>query len=251
MDTIAGSCPSTNLGAADQRAQVAAILQRKGKPWTCSKRKINTTREQCVTLKAVGDDPYCRDCTLPRLWAKQGDEMAKGTCECCGAKGVTIYRHGGVDRCYSCHKTKAEPLGLPAQPQDAAQGQPAPAHEPEESRLAPASWDDFTPYAPSLDRSQGCWARTEKDKINLTSEASRALGVVSGDFVEIAYDQASKAIAVRKATTLSTHTAKAYGKEGKSVSFSCKELVQKLGVADRRRIPVEVMPWGIILRAGA
>lgn len=41
------------------------------------------------------------------------DIMAKGDCECCDVKGVTIYRKSGVDRCYHCHKSEAVPKMLP------------------------------------------------------------------------------------------------------------------------------------------
>lgn len=253
------------------------ICARLGRPASSAEccETISTTQNQ-------SDLATCRACPegmaimgTARI-GNQEDTMPNGKCECCGNKGV-IYRRGGVSRCYSCHKTQAEPMGLPANPTiedspmpavppvpatedvtrpmprtpDPWPGKDADAAAQDEETTAPAAvlaWDDFTPYRPAKTTSHGMFARVEEDKINLSAEVSRAVNFAPGQRVEIAYNLDTKAVAMRLSRPSAVHTAKVYGKEGASVSVSCKTLIGQLGLQPRTRYPVEIQSWGLIVR---
>jgi hypothetical protein len=90
---------------------------------------------------------------LPKIVKKENGEMATGTCECCSAFAV-MYKKGGVNRCYQCHKTEAVPANLelktepdPAiQTQDAIQGSEVSVENQTPAQTEQADAPAQTPY---------------------------------------------------------------------------------------------------------
>lgn len=100
---------------------------------TCARLDRTVSQSECCALITATTNSSelvsCRACPsgaalmgTARVGKQEDNIMPNGKCECCGATAV-IYRKGGVNRCYHCHKTEAEPMDLPTPSAPAAKSQ--------------------------------------------------------------------------------------------------------------------------------
>ena len=247
------------ISGAEFSAKLEAVQQKHGIPWRCGSVRRLVDREYCRTH--LEDFPCC-DCTRPIVWGlKKEIDMPKiGDCAC-GAKHTRLYRKDGKSVCHGCFSGIPDiPVSAPPLPASEDVLRPIPRQAgfptPEDDGASGGEirFEDFEPFEPDNVRTQGCFARVEPDKINLSAEASSAMGAKPGMRVQLAHDTKGN-IALRFRDDLYTaHTVKLYQKPGQSMIFSCKPLIEKLGLMKHRkgnqplRFPVEVYPWGAVIR---
>ncbi len=240
------------LGAADAAAAKTTKLQKQGRPWTCSKRKVRVTNAQCLAAYLAGEDRRCVGCSIPNILPKTKESevpsVKKGICESCGDENVLVYLTNGKRLCHACRALQTLPKAQPADELPEPK-QPAETARPVE---IPPSWDDFTPHTSSKTRPNSCHASIRTGKIDLSVAVLELSGLAVGDRLELAYRQGTSEIAIRKAPPESPdqNTAKLCGKPGSSRYISCRALIERLGVENRKRLPVEFYPWGIVIKAG-
>ena len=247
ISTVIHESAAVLIGAADAQAIRTAERQKKDVPWRCAKRDLVVTNAECLSDHILAVTRSCRDCGIPKILPKpkEGQAMAKGNCECCDVKDATIYRQGGVNRCYHCHKGKVCPQGLPVA--KSSEPEPAPTLKAVPVSDVVPSWRDFIPFT---NQETGCFVRITRGKVHLSAEASTRSKFKKGDMLEFASNPLSKQIAIRIAQPESVYTVKCYGREGRSLCVACATLLKKLGVNERSGLPVEFHPWGIVIKAG-
>lgn len=186
--------------------------------------------------------------------------MAKGNCECCKAKDVTIYRKRGVNRCYHCDKSGALPIELPKAEEQTQEAAPVEAVVPVSDEVAEEffdgvdlsagevpdtlSWDDFEPLdlGPLPGNSQ---CRIAFGKVCFTTWATALGKLVRGEFVEfrrmpggnLAVGHVEEGKTARKVTFDGTHRSTI------SMIKHCAAWKVKEG-----NYEVEAAPWGLVIR---
>jgi len=264
-----------HLGSLDTKAITTADRQRLNKPWWCGKIELTVTNEKCRAFHARADYRACEQCSIPNILPKpkEGQGMAKGNCDCCDAKNVVIYRKGGVNRCYHCHKDEVEPTGLPggkavAHPMMATQGQPdTPSFEhiggvaaseavpatptPPEATFAhpEPSWEDFEVMVERNLALETTTARITDKDLRLSGGAVALLpGFETGAYVEVGVSKDRTMVALKLASQDVKHARRltsANRTKTRQVSISpvIRAYNMKAGTYQ-----VEAAAWGLIVR---
>lgn len=208
---------------------------------------------------------------MTKIVPKKEGHMANGTCQCCGASAV-LYRKGGIARCYSCHKTQAEPVDMPKDQRSSDHAEPAvqqeqlsgltealpttegqpvgPEHHIALEDSSEPSWGSFTPYQGLNARaSQGFYAAMSRADLRLSVEVSLAMSIAKGDYLAAAYDPRSKSLAIRKSSQSDSHALKVSTFSGRAQAQIAATGIRKaFGIeVVASRLPVTMTSWGVIV----
>lgn len=252
---------------AHQTAKIETIQQKHGLPWKCG--TVRKVVNPAYCREHLHDFP-CNECTRPRVmgWDKE-DLMPSGKCECCGVT-ATIYRKGGVDRCYHCHKTQAIPMELPAGPTPAEGPSPAAPDlpvttsdvlrpiprqagfpTPEDDGPADAfepSWDDFVPIGCKPKHNGVPYVSVQAgNKFAVSSALAETLGLRPGSFVLTRLSQDKKSLALKfiPQGTADARKLTPGRKEGR-LAFGGTTIVNARPT-DPGRYAVTITSWGVIV----
>jgi len=309
-----------SIVSASSRFPCMDLAPRKGVSYVtdgfCAAYKTRLVCFDCNRGKRLAMDQAEAAGLMTKIITKREGHMAKGNCECCGIKNVSIYRKGGVNRCYSCHKTQAEPMGMPgAVVETPAKQEPAPIETPKAEieadafpvsdevegcarcgetrhvlsatdRLCPAcfskawskgepvrqntpgcaqmppdapnvaagssepSWSDFEPYQGMNGRSaQGLYAAISTADLRLSLEVTQAMDIAKGDYLAVAYNPNTKALAVRKSTQDDPHALKvSTATQRAQAQIAASGLRKAFGIElVATRLPVTMTSWGVVV----